>query len=473
MSKLKTVQAGQTGRRIFHGELRVCAVDNKKNYTVELMLLNELVNENNWQYTDIESHKTEVENIPILYSVINGKVGNSHDFEIVTADDGKQYASFIGAESEHPYGWIPQLINGKPNAQIKRINNIDWLVAQGYLPRFYNTEMINELEKNGGKMPISIETLVEEYHMVGNVEVEDKYSIVGVTILGVATKPAVKGANIKKNAVNKQSLEELKLRVASLANANSNTEPQTQNNTNKNKENTMKVKNLEDLKPAFKALGYSALKVQGQTVALLSDTGRFCMYTYRDNEDTIVPERINEVPVTSTFGEGDETISLSGQEFVGETIAKLNATEAALKNKTTQYTTDTEALNAKLNKLIEAETQRRKNAIQQAVKAHFEKNKKHCSFEVDEHMCDDLLTDEIVNKYAEMVDVNGEFIGDKEIKKDVDSRFMEKMREEDEKKQIRKNAQSKTFLWSDFANDGGANGDIIDNVDAMIARTMK
>lgn len=472
MSKLKTVQAGQTGRRIFHGELRVCSVDNKKNYTVELMLLNELVNENNWQYTDIESHKTEVENIPILYSVINGKVGNSHDFEIVTADDGKQYASFIGAESEHPYGWIPQLINGKSNAQIKRINNIDWLVAQGYLPRFYNTEMINELEKNGGKMPISIETLVEEYHMVGNVEVEDKYSIVGVTILGVTTKPAVKGANIKKNAVNKQSLEELKLRVASLVNANSNTEPQTQNNTNKNKENTMKVKNLEDLKPAFKALGYTALKVQGQTVALLSDIGRFCAYTYRDNEDTIVPERICEVAVNSTFGEGELAISLSGQEFVGEVISKLNATESALKSLKESYASEAKALNEKLKKMEDAEMQRRKNAIRDAVKEQLEQNKKHCSFEVDEHMCDDLLTDEIIDKYAGIVDANGEFIGDKEIKKDVDSRFMQKMREEAEKEEIRKNAQSKTFIWSDFTGNSGASGDI-DDVDAMIARTMK
>ncbi len=471
MAKLKTIQPGQTARRIFQGSLRVCGVDDKKNYTVELMLLNELVNENNWQYTQIESHKKEVEDIPILYSVINGKIGNSHDFEIVTSSDGKQYASFIGAESEHPYGWIPQYINGKPNAQIKRIDNIDWLVAQGYLPRFYNTEMIAELEKNGGKMPISIETLIEEYHMVGNVEVEDKYRIIGVTILGVTTKPAVKGANIKKNAVNKQSLEELKLRAASLANANSNKEPQTQN-TNKNKENTMKVKNLEDLKPAFKALGYSALKVNGQTVALLSDTGRLCSYTYCDNEDTIVPERINEVSVTSTFGEGDDAISLSGQEFVGAMIAKLNATEAALKDATTKYTADTEALNLQLNKLKEAETQRRKNAIREAVKSQFEKNQKHCSFAVDEHMCDDLLTDECVSKYASIVDINGEFAGDKEITKEIDSRFMAKMREEDEKEKMRKNAQEKTFLWQDFVN-GGDNAQTIDEVDESISRIMK
>lgn len=469
---LKTVQAGHTGRRIFQGELRVCGVDNKKNYAVELMLLNELVNENNWKYTDIESHKREVEDIPILYSVINGKVGNSHDFRVVVDENGKQYASFIDAESEHPYGWIPQYINGKPNAQIKQIDNIDWLVAQGYLPRFYNTEMIKELEKNGGKMPISIETLVEEYHMEGNVEVEDKYSIIGVTILGVTTKPAVKGANIKKNAVNKQSLEELKLRVASLANANSNTEPQTQNNTNKNKENTMKVKNLEDLKPAFKALGYTALKVQGQTVALLSDIGRFCAYTYRDNEDTIVPERICEVAVNSTFGEGELAISLSGQEFVGEVISKLNATESALKSLKESYASEAKALNEKLKKMEDAEMQRRKNAIREAVKEQLEQNKKHCSFEVDEHMCDDLLTDEIVDKYAGIVDANGEFIGDKEIKKDVDSRFMQKMREEAEKEEIRKNAQSKTFIWSDFTGNSGASGDI-DDVDAMIARTMK
>ena len=84
MRKYRQVNTDGSAHRIFEGQLRVCSSDDKKNYKVKLMLLNERVNRNNWQYTRVAEHAREAENIPLLYSVIDGKIGNSHDFTIVT-----------------------------------------------------------------------------------------------------------------------------------------------------------------------------------------------------------------------------------------------------------------------------------------------------------------------------------------------------------------------------------------------------
>ena len=78
MSKFKTISTNSSMHRIVEGQLRVCATDSKKNYKVKLMLLNEKVNRNNWRYTNVLAHTDEAQDIPLLYSVINGKVANSH-----------------------------------------------------------------------------------------------------------------------------------------------------------------------------------------------------------------------------------------------------------------------------------------------------------------------------------------------------------------------------------------------------------
>ena len=93
---------------------------------------------------------------------------------------------------------------------MKVIDGTEWLTATGYLPNYYNREMISEIKRNNGQMPISIETIVHKNHMEGNIEVEVEYSIIGVTILGVSTKPAFAGAQARKLALNSEQLKELK-----------------------------------------------------------------------------------------------------------------------------------------------------------------------------------------------------------------------------------------------------------------------
>lgn len=456
MRKYRQVNTDGSAHRIFEGQLRVCSSDDKKNYKVKLMLLNEKVNRNNWQYTRVAEHAREAEDIPLLYSVVGNKIGNSHDFEVVTDEKGNQYASFIGAESEHPYGWLPSVVDGHPNARMETIDGVEWLTATAYLPSFYNTEMIKELEKNGGQMPISIETLVSKFHMDGDVEVEDEYSIVGVTILGVTTTPAVAGANIRKLALKEGQLKELKLRVASLVSADSNNEPQTQQKSTKGVGKSMKILNLDDIRDKFE--GYTVLGCNGLSVALLSDEGRTFKYTFQENEDTVVPSRIEAVAVNSVFGEGDGAVTVSAEQLIGTEKSQLNAAKAALEKEVQKNA----ELTAKLNKMEEQETARRKEAVKAAIKSRLADNKRDCGYDLPDTLCDSLMMDECIGKYAGMVDEHGAFCGEKQAMCDVDALCMDEIRKENKAK-----AKNNGFKWSnirDGADESGASKGVMSSL---------
>lgn len=460
MRKYKTASPSEASHRIFEGQLRVCSSDDKKNYKVKLMLLNERVNRNNWQYTRVAEHAREAENIPLLYSVINGKIGNSHDFEIVTDERGRQYASFIGAESEHPYGWLPEMVNGKPNARMETIDGVEWLTATAYLPSFYNTEMIAELEKNQGQMPISIETLVTKFHMDGDVEVEEEYSIVGVTILGVSTTPAVAGANIRKLALTDKSLKEMRLRVASLVSADSTIEPQTQKEqkSKKGEGKATMFLNISDVKDKFE--GKTVLAVNGLTVALLDEDGRTYTYTFQDNETTVVPERIAACAVNSVFGEGDSTVTVSATELIGAMQAKLNAAKTALKDETAKVA----ELTTKLNKMEEAEITRRKESVKKAISEQLSVNR-NSGFEFADTLCDHLMAEDCISKYAGMVNADGNFCGDEQAMRDVDALCMNEIRKE--RAQAAEKAKNNEFHWDmglSRDDDSAASKGVIDSL---------
>lgn len=423
MRQFKTVTTDSSTHRIFDGQLRVCATDSKKNYKVKLMLLNEKVNRNKWLYTRVSEHTDEAQDIPLLYSVINGKVGNSHDFDVVTDEKGNKYASFIGAESEHPYGWLPSIVDGEKNARMENIDGVDWLTATAYLPSHYNVEMIKELERNGNQMPISIETLVTKNHYEGDVEVEDEYSIIGVTILGTTTTPAVANANIRKLSANSEWFRELKLRAASLEDEfNMSRNSKQKQNSEKGVTRTMaKVRKIDDLRSMFP--NHTVLGVNGQSVALLNEKGRCCSYTFQENENTVVPERIEEIAVNSVFGEGENAINISAEELVGSVQAQLNSTQTALDKATAENT----ELKAKINEMAEAEHIRRRKAVETAIRMRLRQLKETSGCDIADNICDDMLTDEALNEYADMEDKNGAFCGDAKAVEKVSARCMDKV----------------------------------------------
>lgn len=434
-SKFKTVQSSGNGvRRMFlDGVMKVNSVDADKNYKVSLMLLNGIKNRNGWVYLGLQEHLPQFADIPILCAWVRGKP-DGHNFEVkIDPKTGKEYASFVGADAEKMVGWInAKAPSGENNAYIANINGTDWIcIREALIPSFYNKEFIDELERNGGQLKVSIETLVDKNHIdEDGTEWEEEWRVIGVTVISVTE--AVAGANIKSK-VNSYSdeLKKIKLRAAQYYAPDNKKEPQTQ--TKKNQEGEvkrMKKLNLEDLKGKFPE--YEVLAAKDQTVALCSNkNGRGYFYTMQDGVDTIVPEKFEEVAVNCVFGEGDDAITVPAEKVIGVLQAKLNATQKALDDKTADSATQISNLTEKLNKMIEAEKVRRKSAVKDAIKkrlAEFNENRVD-EEKLDEHACDSLIADAEAGKYTDMVDANGVFCGDVNACKDVDTLCVNKQNE--------------------------------------------
>ena len=197
-----------------------------------------------------------------------------------------------------------------------------------------------------------------------------------------------------------------------------------------------KVRKLADLRELFPK--HSVLAVNGQTVALFDEKGRPCTYTFQGDEKTVVTERITEVTVNSVFGEGDGAVSVPVEQLVGTVQVRLDATKAAL-DKTAKENAD---LTAKINAMTEAEKKRREKLVRDAVNSELKENRECFKGEadIDEHLCDDLLTDERVCKYAEMVDCDGNFCGDERARADVNDKCNKAVREAKKVQREKKNS---------------------------------
>ncbi len=458
MSKFKTVSSANPARRVFaDGLLKVNSVDENKNYKVSLMLISEGRNRNGWVYEGLANSLMQFVNIPLLYSVIDGKIANSHDFELKKDKNGETYASFIGAESEHIAGWIAdKLPNGEFNAYITNIDGKEWVcIKEALLPAYYNKEFIDELEKNNGQMSVSIETLVYKNRIVGDTEYEEEWKCVGVTILGRGVAPAVAGANIRKLSAYREEVEKIKLRVASYYEHKTQiNEPQTQNKQNNNKgvvkQMAKKTLHIEDLHSKFP--DYKVLGVKGQTVALLNEKGRCCSYTFGENEETIIPERVVEIAVNAVFNDGDNAVEVSVEQLVGSVQAQLNATKEALDKKTTEAA----ELTAKINAMKEAEKLRRKKVVEKAIKDRIKYLKETSGYDIDDKICDDMLTNEKLEEYA-IIEENGTFCGDTKAVDLVSARCMDIVCEENLKRKNSAKILSPLFenKYDETENEGG------------------
>ena len=205
----------------------------------------------------------------------------------------------------------------------------------------------------------------------------------------------------------------------------------------------MKVRRLEDLRPMFP--NYTVLGVKDQTVALLNEKGRTCSYTFLDeNETTVAPERIAEITVNSVFGEGENAIEISAEQLLGSVQAQLNSTKTALDDATAENT----RLTQKINEMTDAEKKRRKKVVEKAIKERLDENRKDCGADIDEHLCDDMLAEDCIGKYAEM-EKDGEFCGDNAAVDEVDARCMRKIKEANKAKN---NAAKSKYDWENGGN---------------------
>lgn len=457
MRKYKTINSNDKIVS-FEGQLRLLSAKDGWLQKVEVRLLNEEENRNGWIYRNLDEHRKLFARTPILCAYVGDKIADGHNFTMRKDEkEGKEVPDFTAPDAERIVGYFAN----DEDIRIEFIDGKKWIVGVGTIFTWYNRQLVEKL-KSRGSLSVSIETLINEMHYEGKTEVFTKYQILGTTILNEKVNPAVVGANIKTLQF-KGDIQEFTMRVASFDKQQlglPNNEPQTQQNSKKGVGKSMKILNLDDIRDKFE--GYTVLGCNGLSVALLSDEGRTFKYTFQENEDTVVPSRIEAVAVNSVFGEGDGAVTVSAEQLIGTEKSQLNAAKAALEKEVQKNA----ELTAKLNKMEEQETARRKEAVKAAIKSRLADNKRDCGYDLPDTLCDSLMTDECIGKYAGMVDEHGAFCGEKQAMCDVDALCMDEIRKENKEKAEQK-AKNNGFKWSnirDGADESGASKGVMSSL---------
>lgn len=453
MRKYKTINSNDKIVS-FEGQLRLLSAKDGWLQKVEVRLLNEEENRNGWIYRNLDEHRKLFARTPILCAYVGDKIADGHNFTMRKDEkEGKEVPDFTAPDAERIVGYFAN----DEDIRIEFIDGKKWIVGVGTIFTWYNRQLVEKL-KSRGSLSVSIETLINEMHYEGKTEVFTKYQILGTTILNEKVNPAVVGANIKTLQF-KGDIQEFTMRVASFDKQQlglPNNEPQTQQKSKKGVGKSMKILNLDDIRDKFE--GYTVLGCNGLSVALLSDEGRTFKYTFQENEDTVVPSRIEAVAVNSVFGEGDGAVTISAEQLIGTEKSQLNAAKAALEKEVQKNA----ELTAKLNKMEEQETARRKEAVKAAIKSRLADNKRDCGYDLPDTLCDSLMTDECIGKYAGMVDEHGAFCGEKQAMCDVDALCMDEIRKENKAK-----AKNNGFKWSnirDGADESGASKGVMSSL---------
>ena len=243
--------------RVEVGRLKVLEAVNRKLYRVEIWALNDKVNRNGWKYINLESHLPEFQDIPILTAYLrDGKViGDGHNFDMrIDPKTGEHYASFTAPDAERIVGWVPK----DANIRIEPEGETKWVVVTGYLWTWYARELVEKIAGQGGGMEVSIETLVTKEHIENGYDVEESYSVLGITVLGDGVSPAVAGASIKSLAELRSSMKDEILKAASYIGEK---EPETQKTTNpKERKKITMIPTMRQLAEAGKAFeGYTCV----------------------------------------------------------------------------------------------------------------------------------------------------------------------------------------------------------------------
>ena len=472
------------------GQLRVLETTNPKLYPVEIMALNSEINRNNWRYINLQQHLNEFLDIPLLTAYVMGGavIGDGHNYNMKRDKNGEEYASFTASDAERIVGWIPK---DPANARLEVIDGVEWVVVRGNLWTWYCKELVDQIARQGS-CSVSIETLVTDEHQGESGEdVEEKYLVLGITILGNGVEPAVAGANIRTLS----ELSELRsnqaeniLKAASYAKQEENpeeddpdddpneddpddesseTEPQNNNHKGVRKRMTyLSRKELAELGkkfPDYKVLAAVQDENGGIRVCLMAKDASTSVYKMDSFEDTIVSEKFRRASAKVNFdiGEDCDNAEIDACEMTEEMAAEV----AEACDNAAKLQEQLNAANERIKAMETAERARRVQAAKDKAKAVLTalNANRDGKAKFDEAILAPINADIESGKYTEKVNADGLWIGDAEVERDVKCAAMS----EQEKMDAKANeAKQTTFILDKFNN---AKGEQPQGIEAILA----
>lgn len=481
--------------RAFTGELKVLETANPKLYAVEIMALNSEVNRNNWQYINLEKHLNEFLDIPILTAYVGGGmvIGDGHNYSMKRdPKTGEEYASFTSSDAERIVGWIPK---EQSNVRLEVIDGTEWVIVKGNLWAFYAKELVDQIARQGS-MEVSIETLVTDERKGENgVDIEEKYLVLGITILGNGVEPAVAGANIRtlsELSELRSNMAETILKAASYV-ANEETpqeEPEDEDSDEEDetdedssdeipKDNDKGVKKsmtyfsrkeLAELGkkfPDYRVLAAVQTEDGAIRVCLMSKDANTSVYKMDSIDETVVPEKFCRVSTKVNFilGEDCDNAEVDTDEFIDTMSAEL----AEACNNASDLEQKLNAANERIKAMETAERTRRVQAAKD--KAHAVLNSLNANraakAQFEDSIIDTVLADIDAGKYTEKVNADGLWVGDAEVERDVSYLCMNAQKEMDKK--AAESAET-TFALNKFL---GKKGEQPDGIEGLLSELDK
>lgn len=462
----------------FIGQLKVLETENDKVYRVRIKALNSATNRNNWRYINLEQHLQEFRDIPILTAYVGGGaiVGDGHNYNMRRdPKTGEEYPSFTAPDAERIVGWVPK----DADIRIENEDGVDWVVVDAGIWAWYSRELVDKIARQGS-MEVSIETLVFDEYMDGDVAVETSYSVLGITILGNGVSPAVAGAKIQTLAELSElrnNMAEAVLKAASFIGEEAEPEPagvedpeiEPKNNSEKGAKSNMNYysrKQLAELGEKFPQ--YTVLAAASDEncirVCLMAADGATSTYTMESENDTIVPEKIKKVNAQAQFCFGaDCNVDVDVCEMTDALSASLIRSNTELD----QTRKDLEAANATIKAMQEAETKRRINAAKDMARNTLDKQNANREEKYRDEFLSVINADIEAGMYTERMNSENEWIGAAEVETRVLAECARQQAAIDEK--LAKSKES-TFVLDKFNN---AKGKEPDGIGGLLSRMGK
>ena len=392
--------------RTLTGKLKVLNRSGNYLFPVELWMLNDLKNRNDWLYEGVEQSAKKFLGKPILTAYVGGKVGDGHNFRYEEDESGDPAPSFTGATDERIVGSISE---DAGDVRTEKADGATWVVGIGTIFAWYAKEVVQKLREyaeQGREIPVSIETLVSKSRMENGVEIEEEYEILGVTILGDHVTPAVAGARIAALNSMGSKFRELKMRAASYA--KEKTEQKGMSDLTKYTKKQCEA--LQERITGWKVLS-AAEDENGLHIALRNDKYDLAKCDLTSADDPITDKKIVPCAALVDFGFGAVDVSdvltaaRDNETRLNESIAAKDATIAERDNQ--------------IKAMTDAENVRRVNAAKETAKetlAKFNANR-------EEKIADSAIK-EVCDKieggcYTAMTDEKGQWCGNKAVENDV------------------------------------------------------
>lgn len=460
--------------RQFDGKLKILQKVNEFTFRVELWLLNGKVNRNGWRYENLRQHMGAFADKPILIAYPRpGQIGDGHNFRMVTdPKTGDLVPTFMDADAEHIVGRLSE----KPeDIRMETLDGVEWIVGTGIIWKWYARELVERLERDaeqGRGMEVSIETLVLESHMDGEIEVETRYEVLGTTILGDHVAPAVAGARIKALQALEAPFQELKLRAASYEQSNKPKQETRKGvkNVSKKPMNKAQMDGIKAKLPGYTVL--SAHEAEDGTFKIIaaSNSGEIMACSAAAlNDEAIKPEALTVCSLSAQTEDGAE---LNVNEAMANVFSAATAENRVLSAQVEKLTADLAAEKAnsaerqkKIEAMETAEKQRRVNEAKKAAKDELAKiNAARCDEDkFPESCCDPVVAAAENGDYTDCCDPDGNWNGADRACAAVRDLAMQEQMKRDTAKQ---NSKGKTvYAFEGFQ----ANSDDPDSLEGLYA----